>query len=264
MIFMLQHFFTGVVGATAVILAFNAWPGDRKLLSIPVAGLFGVACALAAQVISPWMTPAIILAYLLYGVLGWQRAREAEARRRRIVQLHSHPLTPCPFVTTLSVNATGTDAKTLRLVYRLEAEMARLLMPALQPTARADKLWEHSCFEVFLRRVGEPGYVEYNFSPSGEWAAYRFRGYRAPATGQEKLEPPELRIVRSDEHLEMKVTLKLKGVLPPNGQLQLGLAAVIETVAGGLSYWAQKHASDKPDFHHPDSFVFEPTPSRLR
>lgn len=264
MIFMLQHFFVGVVGATGIILVFNAWPGDRNLLSIPIAGLFGVVCALMAQAISPWMTPAIILMYLLYGVLAWQRAQDDELRRRKIVQLHSHPLTPCPQVKALSVDTSATDGRTLRLVYRLEGDMARLLMPELQPSVRADKLWEHSCFEAFLRRVGEPGYVEYNFSPSGEWAAYRFRGYRKPAVGQENLEPPELHIVRSDENLEMKVTLTLKGVLPPNGQLQVGLAAVIETVAGGLCYWAQKHASDKPDFHHPDSFVHEPTPSRAR
>ena len=35
------------------------------------------------------------------------------------------------------------------------------------------------------------------------------------------------------------------------------LAAVIEATDGSLSYWALAHPSDKPDFHHPDSFVLE-------
>jgi hypothetical protein len=36
---------------------------------------------------------------------------------------------------------------------------------------------------------------------------------------------------------------------------RIGLSAVIEDVDGGLSYWALAHPSDKPDFHHPDSFA---------
>jgi hypothetical protein len=35
------------------------------------------------------------------------------------------------------------------------------------------------------------------------------------------------------------------------------MAAVIEDDAGGLSYWALQHTSDKPDFHHPNGFVLE-------
>lgn len=264
MIFLLQHFFVGVVGAVGVILAFNAWPGDRNLLSIPVAGLFGLACAFMAYLLSPWMTPVLVLGYALYGAVVWRRRREEEIRQRQFVPLRSHPTTPCPAVQSLSVHAAMANTRMLRLVYKLTADMALLTTPALLPRARADGLWKHSCFEVFMRRVGEPGYVEYNFSPSGEWAAYRFRGYREQASSQDDLHPPEMRIVRSPEQLEMVVTLDLKQVLPPNGQLQLGLAAVIETSDGGLSYWAQKHPTEKPDFHHPDSFVCEPAPSKAR
>jgi hypothetical protein len=37
----------------------------------------------------------------------------------------------------------------------------------------------------------------------------------------------------------------------------MALSAVIEATDGTLSYWALAHPSDKPDFHHPDSFVLE-------
>jgi hypothetical protein len=43
----------------------------------------------------------------------------------------------------------------------------------------------------------------------------------------------------------------------PIGATRLGLSAVIETVDGFFSYWALAHPSDKPDFHHPDSFILE-------
>jgi hypothetical protein len=43
----------------------------------------------------------------------------------------------------------------------------------------------------------------------------------------------------------------------PSGARRLGLSAVIEATDGTISYWALAHPSDKPDFHHPDSFVLE-------
>ena len=36
--------------------------------------------------------------------------------------------------------------------------------------------------------------------------------------------------------------------------LRLGLTAVIEDRTQGLSYWALKHAAEKPDFHRAESF----------
>ena len=36
--------------------------------------------------------------------------------------------------------------------------------------------------------------------------------------------------------------------------LRLGLTAVVEDRTQGLSYWALKHAAEKPDFHRAESF----------
>ena len=44
--------------------------------------------------------------------------------------------------------------------------------------------------------------------------------------------------------------------LPPGAEM-LALSAVIEAEDGQKSYWALAHPSDKPDFHHPQSFVLE-------
>jgi hypothetical protein len=71
--------------------------------------------------------------------------------------------------------------------------------------------------------------------------------------------PPRVRCHAGDETLELAVELDLSwltrsavGVGP-----WLGLAAVIEDRARVLSYWALKHPSEKPDFHHGDGFVIE-------
>ncbi len=58
----------------------------------------------------------------------------------------------------------------LRLDYHLFGDFNRIRLPAPQPSARTDGLWQHSCFEAFL--AGDRGYYEFNFSPSSQWAAY--------------------------------------------------------------------------------------------
>src|SRR5262245_38185158 len=75
----------------------------------------------------------------------------------------------------------------LRLRFRLEGDMARLALPAPATARRRDGLWHHSCFEAFLRPDASDSYHEFNFAPSGEWAAYRFAGRRA---GQSPAELP--------------------------------------------------------------------------
>jgi len=37
----------------------------------------------------------------------------------------------------------------------------------------------------------------------------------------------------------------------------LGISAVIESGDGTKTYWALHHPSDKPDFHHPGSFLLK-------
>ena len=104
-----------------------------------------------------------------------------------------------------------------------------------------------------------PGYREFNFSPSGEWAVYTFHGYRAGG----ELKPdqgPGIEVRRSSDLLELDVAIP-PDVLPPGRPLRLGLSAVEEDVDGMLSYWALRHPPGRPDFHHPDAFAMQLEPS---
>ena len=51
------------------------------------------------------------------------------------------------------------------------------------------------------------------------------------------------------------VALEARIELPLDAEGPFGLSAVIETIDGAISYWALAHPAEKPDFHHPDSFV---------
>ena len=121
--------------------------------------------------------------------------------------------------------------------------------PGEAPVGRADELWKHTCFEAFVTTAD--GYREFNLSPSGQWASYWFDGYR------EGMRPAdEVCVVEGLDGGSDYVALEGRIELPVDAR-KLALSAVIETVDGARTWWALAHPSDKPDFHHPDSFVLD-------
>lgn len=147
----------------------------------------------------------------------------------------------------------------LAFQYVLRAEMPHIRVPASRPAARTDGLWKHTCFEAFIAAPGGRGYYELNFSPSRQWAIYRFDAYRAGMSPSDVTLPPELAVRRLDDRLELDATVMLPDFTALQGAraLKLALSAVVEDDSGTLSYWALKHAPGKPDFHHSDGFVLE-------
>ena len=160
-------------------------------------------------------------------------------------------------VQELSVKVTRPAFDLLALTYRLNCDLASLRLPEPRPPLRADGLWRHSCFEAFIGHAGGPDYWEYNFSPSGAWANYHFTGYREGMAPLMKGAPPQITQKIGSDSFELSALLDLSWLAKSSAAVgvRLGLAAVIEDKARGLSYWALKHPSEKPDFHHAESFV---------
>jgi hypothetical protein len=147
--------------------------------------------------------------------------------------------------------------------YRVHGDPGRLRIPAAREPRRADHLWRHTCFEIFIAAGAGAAYLELNFSPSGEWASYEFKAYRERrAADQEQGGPiapwdaPTVTATRGEEELTLEAAVRLDCVRG-NMPLKVALAAVIEDSSGALSYWALRHPPGKPDFHHPDSFALE-------
>lgn len=144
----------------------------------------------------------------------------------------------------------------LRLQYLLRGDIGKLKIPALQHPAAVDGLWRHTCFELFVTTAATTAYREFNFSPSGLWAAYAFSDYRTrqPWTAQR---PPIIQVEQTSTQLHLDTSIAVPD-LPsqdPNQPLLLGLAAVLETSAGELCYWALRHPAERPDFHHRSAFA---------
>jgi hypothetical protein len=141
----------------------------------------------------------------------------------------------------------------------MHAHLDRLRIPPPVTPARTDGLWQHTCFELFIKCAGAPAYYEFNFSPSGAWAAYSFASYRAGAAPAEQALNPHLDVSRSADTLTLEAAASLELLFPQHASatLEMALSAVVEERDGRLTYWALRHAPGKPDFHHPHAYALE-------
>jgi hypothetical protein len=178
----------------------------------------------------------------------------------RSAALTAHPLTPNDGVRSLAVQVRIQEPDILVFQYSLVADMSRVRIPASGAGARTELLWKHTCFEAFVAANDAPGYHEFNFSLSSDWAIYRFGAYREGMSPAEIAGAPEITVHRSDDAIELESAVPL-GHLAGFRALRIALAAVIEDDNGRLSYWALRHPPGKPDFHHPDGFTMELTRS---
>lgn len=167
--------------------------------------------------------------------------------------LMRHPDGAAP-LSGVAVSVTRAASGLLQLGYVIEGKLNEVIFPQPQPPARTEDLWRNTCFEAFI--AATHGYYEFNLSPSGQWAAYRFDGYRSGM--RDALAPdPQIAWVRNGDTAQLAATLHL----PPDVIGPLGLSAVIEHSDGTKSYWALAHLPGRPDFHDPACFAAELPPA---
>jgi hypothetical protein len=168
-----------------------------------------------------------------------------------------HPATPPtepPFKVWANVEHAGFlgAVASTNIWFGVGAPAERFTIPEPLEPARMDGLWQTTCFEAFLRAEGEEGYREWNFAPSGQWAAYDFAVYRADMTNGDVASPPYIRIEDNLTWWALGATIAVDAAQ----RWELGLSAVLEEKDGTKSNWALAHPpGDKPDFHHADCFV---------
>ncbi|QQV78928.1 DOMON-like domain-containing protein [Sphingomonas aliaeris] len=138
-----------------------------------------------------------------------------------------------------------------RLDYRVEGA-GGVLLPERAAGERTDGLWKTTCFELFVRAEEGAGYSEFNFSPSGDWAAYCFDLYREGMRDLVLAGSPDVRGSSEGDCFRLEVALAADGLAPDAARI--GLSAVIEE-AGAKSFWALDHAAGAPDFHNRDCFT---------
>jgi hypothetical protein len=179
---------------------------------------------------------------------------------RRLLTIHPDSVPPAAIA--IEVDISRPRPGLLVLDYAVSGAVAGLYLPPAAEPRRADELWRRTCFEAFLRPSPGEAYVEFNVSPSGAWAAYRFGGYRTGMTVADEIEVPRIAMRQADDRFELRVSWHL-GALPllsGDASWRLGASAVIEAADGARSYWALAHPPGKPDFHHADGFASQLPP----
>lgn len=205
-----------------------------------------------------------------------------------------HPDTPARAIEGVVFTYVWQGPAGWRFDFIVNGPPAALKLPAPVAPSRADGLWHRTCFEVFLMDPTNGSYIEFNLSPSGQWAAYRFDRYR---TGMRELDLARSPQIFTTDPAQMAVAwreraraLGLEEDSPlmqfpalPNSQRpptqfalfahcedtglrnetawRMAASAVVEEADGTKSYWALAHPPGKPDFHHEAGFVLELPPS---
>ncbi|HEY0927179.1 DOMON-like domain-containing protein [Brevundimonas sp.] len=172
--------------------------------------------------------------------------------------LKPHPGTISSALTAIEVSAhRGTDSRVTLTAHLLGDRNGVVLPPRTDP-GRADGLWARTCLELFVA-ASDGGYYEFNFSPSGQWAAYRFTGYRE---GMAEVTPEAItgfgyRVEPGIIGGHVQIDLAGLEGIDFDAPLRVGLSAVIEEADGRRTYWALAHPAGKPDFHDPVAFAGE-------
>jgi len=145
------------------------------------------------------------------------------------------------------------------LCYTLRGDMSRIRVGTEGAPGSADGLWKHTCFEAFIPTWWVIRVLRVQFSPTRQWAVYRFDSYRQGMTAMDLANPPIISTSRAADHMMLQATVPLPFSADSGAarHTKLALAAVIEEESGRLCYWSGRHSQGKPDFHHSDGFAFE-------
>lgn len=171
-------------------------------------------------------------------------------------ELQCHPATPCAAIRRVSAEARWLPEGRLGFYYVMEGDTSEVRLPESRQSDRADELWRHTCCEAFVAGPAAGGYSEFNFSPSGAWAAYRFTTYREGMRPVAVVADPVIAVRIAPDRIELDALIGSRSIPLGEAGLNLGLAVVVEERSGQLSYWALAHPAARPDFHHADTFRF--------
>jgi hypothetical protein len=173
--------------------------------------------------------------------------------------LRRHPDSRCLAAERIEVEIARPGADILAVSYIVTGRIGDIRMPPMTTPARRDELWQHTCFEAFVRAASGAGYYEFNFAPSTQWAAYRFDAYRGGMSVADDIGTPPISVRSQPGRYTLETSLPLDrlSALPRKQPWHLGLSALIEDTDGRRSWWALAHAPGKPDFHHTDAFAYE-------
>jgi hypothetical protein len=171
-------------------------------------------------------------------------------------------LVPFPAPELPSISLTGKlilENRVLTLHYSLAGNTECVLLPSISVTpSRRDELWKGTCFEFFLAIKGQPGYWEFNMSPSGDWNVYRMDAYRRVGIREEtEISQLLFEFKKAVEGYPLDISVDLTPLTESEEKLQIAITAIVQTRDGKETYWALIHPAPLADFHLRESFILD-------
>ena len=123
--------------------------------------------------------------------------------------LKRHPDSLGGAAVRVEVEVARPGAGRLALSYMVSGPLGDLRLPPPATAGRAHALWEHTCFEVFIRAAPGGGYYELNFAPSTQWAAYWLTGYRSGMEAAREIGDPAIAVQSNAERYTLRAVLDL-------------------------------------------------------
>lgn len=174
--------------------------------------------------------------------------------------MQTFKLVPYPAINPPKIDISGEIVRASNnffIRYEVDGEIDQILLSARSSSpTRTDDLWKATCFEFFIATPYQPGYWEFNMSPSGDWNIYKMEAYRRVGF-REETAFTQLPFVlgKSGSKLSLDISVDLNPLLQPKQEVQVGITAIIQSVYGNESYWALAHPGAQADFHLRDSFI---------
>lgn len=164
--------------------------------------------------------------------------------------LHPHPSNADTIADTIAVEIQGRSHVT-RLIVDFGDETGGLRLPEGQ--LDPERLWEHTCVELFASRTEGPGYVEWNFSPTGQVTRFTFSAYRERVV----TDVFDSVSVLVERHVG-RTRVIVEGELVPEQTRAAAVTAVVRGPDGHCAHWAITHPRVQPDFHDSAGFTLSP------
>jgi hypothetical protein len=160
------------------------------------------------------------------------------------------------------INITGTIDRSdndLFIRYEISGEIDRIMLPSESTSpVRTHDLWKSTCFEFFIAMKDQPGYWEFNLSPSCDWNVYAMDAYRQVNMREEAaLAQLPFRFQKTNARLFLDIAVDLTPIIQTDQVLQIGISAVVQTRDGQEIYWALAHPGTQADFHLRRGFILE-------
>lgn len=138
----------------------------------------------------------------------------------------------------------------------LNSENKQMNSRTLTELDRMDELWKNTCFEFFLKKSDSANYFEFNANAQGKWNFYRFSKYRSPIEKEPSISKLKMSLDQQGTEKKLSFMVDLNPLFSVGDSLLFSFSAVI-VQSSQVSYWAHKHSSEKPDFHHVNNFTIE-------